>query len=65
MSTSYRLSYAVGFHPWEDLTDHQPFAMETPCPLTGLDFVARLVPNSFCGDPGWQRAEAHDVVEPG
>ena len=26
MSTFYRLSYAVGFHPWEDLADHQPFA---------------------------------------
>jgi len=26
MSTFYRLSYAVGFHPWEDLADHRPFA---------------------------------------
>ena len=26
MSAFYRLSYAVGFHPWEDLADHQPFA---------------------------------------
>ncbi len=26
MSTFYRMSYAVGFHPWEDLADHQPFA---------------------------------------
>lgn len=26
MSTFYRLSYAVGFHPWEDLANHQPFA---------------------------------------
>lgn len=26
MSTFYRVSYAVGFHPWEDLADHQPFA---------------------------------------
>ena len=26
MSTFYKLSYAVGFHPWEDLADHQPFA---------------------------------------
>ncbi len=24
--------------------------------------VARLIPNSFCSDPGWQRARAHDVV---
>ena len=26
MSAFYRMSYAVGFHPWEDLADHQPFA---------------------------------------
>jgi len=26
MSAFYRVSYAVGFHPWEDLADHQPFA---------------------------------------
>jgi SAM-dependent methyltransferase len=26
MSVFYKLSYAVGFHPWEDLADHQPFA---------------------------------------
>ncbi len=26
MSTFYRLSYAVGFHPWEDLAEHEPFA---------------------------------------
>jgi SAM-dependent methyltransferase len=26
MSTFYRMSYAVGFHPWEDLAEHQPFA---------------------------------------
>ena len=23
---NYRLAYAVGFHPWEDLADHPPFA---------------------------------------
>ena len=22
----YRLAYAIGFHPWEDLADHPPFA---------------------------------------
>jgi SAM-dependent methyltransferase len=26
MSTFYRVAYAVGFHPWEDLADHPPFA---------------------------------------
>jgi cyclopropane fatty-acyl-phospholipid synthase-like methyltransferase len=26
MSRFYRLSYAVGFHPWEDLAEHEPFA---------------------------------------
>jgi SAM-dependent methyltransferase len=23
---NYRLAYAIGFHPWEDLADHPPFA---------------------------------------
>ena len=23
---NYRLAYALGFHPWEDLADHPPFA---------------------------------------
>ncbi len=26
MSVFYKVSYAMGFHPWEDLADHQPFA---------------------------------------
>lgn len=26
MSVFYQASYAVGFHPWEDLADHRPFA---------------------------------------
>ena len=26
MSAFYRMSYAVGFHPWEDLADHRAFA---------------------------------------
>jgi SAM-dependent methyltransferase len=26
MSAFYRASYAVGFHPWEDMADHRPFA---------------------------------------
>jgi methylase of polypeptide subunit release factors len=23
---NYRLAYAIGFHPWEDLADHPPYA---------------------------------------
>ena len=26
MSAFYKLAYAVGFHPWEDLAQHEPFA---------------------------------------
>ena len=26
MSTFYKVSYRVGFHPWEDLAEHRPFA---------------------------------------
>jgi RES domain-containing protein len=26
MSTFYKLAYRVGFHPWEDLAGHPPFA---------------------------------------
>jgi hypothetical protein len=25
---NYRLAYALGFHPWEDLAEHPPFADE-------------------------------------
>jgi methyltransferase family protein len=32
---NYRLAYAVGFHPWEDLAEHPPFAAKL------LDLVAR------------------------
>jgi hypothetical protein len=32
---NYMLAYAIGFHPWEDLADHAPFAD------TLLDLVAR------------------------
>jgi SAM-dependent methyltransferase len=32
---NYRLAYAIGFHPWEDLADHPPFAD------TLLELVAR------------------------
>jgi len=26
MSTFYKVAYAIGFHPWEDLAEHPPFA---------------------------------------
>ena len=32
---NYRLAYAIGFHPWEDLAEHPPFAG------TLLELVAR------------------------
>ena len=32
---NYRLAYALGFHPWEDLADHEPYAN------TLLELVAR------------------------
>lgn len=32
---NYRLAYAIGFHPWEDLAEHPPFAE------TLLEMVAR------------------------
>jgi hypothetical protein len=35
MAMNYRLAYAIGFHPWEDLADHPPFAQ------TLLGLIAR------------------------
>jgi SAM-dependent methyltransferase len=32
---NYRLAYALGFHPWEDMADHPPFAEQL------LELVAR------------------------
>jgi SAM-dependent methyltransferase len=32
---NYKLAYAIGFHPWEDLADHPPFAHKL------LELVAR------------------------
>jgi SAM-dependent methyltransferase len=32
---NYRLAYAIGFHPWEDLAEHPPFARKL------LELVAR------------------------
>lgn len=33
---NYRLAYSLGFHPWEDLAEHPPFADEL------LELVARV-----------------------
>jgi hypothetical protein len=33
---NYRLAYAIGFHPWEDLAGHPPFA-DTLLKLVGRD----------------------------
>jgi flagellar assembly factor FliW len=38
---NYRLAYALGFHPWEDLADHEPFAS------TLLELVAREENGAF------------------
>ena len=27
---NYALAYAIGFHPWEDLAEHPPFAEQAP-----------------------------------
>lgn len=35
MSTFYQISYRIGFHPWEDLADHQPYA------TTLMELIAR------------------------
>ena len=32
---NYRLAYPLGFHPWEDLAEHPPFADQL------LELVAR------------------------
>ena len=33
---NYRLAYAIGFHPWEDLAEHPPYADEKGGPLPPL-----------------------------
>jgi SAM-dependent methyltransferase len=40
---NYRLAYAIGFHPWESLADHPPFAEKL------LELVARE--EDGCGPP--------------
>jgi cyclopropane fatty-acyl-phospholipid synthase-like methyltransferase len=57
MSVFYRASYAVGFHPWEDLADHQPFA-STLLDLVGQEERGRTPPygdalDLGCGSGTW------------
>ena len=46
MSAFYRIAYQVGFHPWEDLADHPPFAAT----------LARLIAREEGGGPPYGRA---------
>jgi SAM-dependent methyltransferase len=50
MSAFYRIAYQVGFHPWEDLADHPPFAAT----------LARLIAREE-GDGGPPYGRALDV----
>jgi len=50
MSTFYKIAYQVGFHPWEDLADHPPFA----------DTLTRLIAREE-GDGGPPFGRALDV----
>ena len=57
MSTFYRVSYAVGFHPWEDLAAHQPFA-EALLALVAEEEQGRAAPYGMaldlgCGSATW------------
>jgi methylase of polypeptide subunit release factors len=50
MSAFYKIAYQVGFHPWEDLADHPPFA----------DTLIRLIAREE-GDGGPPYGRALDV----
>jgi SAM-dependent methyltransferase len=50
MSAFYKIAYQVGFHPWEDLADHPPFA----------DTLTRLIAGEE-GDGGPPFGRALDV----
>jgi SAM-dependent methyltransferase len=50
MSSFYKIAYQVGFHPWEDLADHPPFA----------DTLTRLIAREE-GDGGPPFGRALDV----
>jgi SAM-dependent methyltransferase len=54
---NYRLAYALGFHPWEDLAEHAPFA-DTLLELVGRDEQGRQPPygralDLGCGSAVW------------
>lgn len=40
---NYRLAYAIGFHPWEDLAEHPPFARKL-LELVGREEAGREPP---------------------
>ncbi len=57
MGVPYRLFYRLGFHPWEDLASHPPFA-ETLSALFGLEEAGREPPygralDLGCGSGVW------------
>jgi predicted TPR repeat methyltransferase len=54
---NYRLAYAIGFHPWEDLAEHPPFA-RTLLELVGREEDGREPPygpalDLGCGSGVW------------
>ena len=57
MSVFYKVSYRVGFHPWEDLPEHQPFA-DTLTALVAREEQGRQPPfgtalDLGCGSATW------------
>jgi len=57
MSVFYKVSYRVGFHPWEDLPEHQPFA-DTLTALFAREEQGRQPPfgtalDLGCGSATW------------
>jgi hypothetical protein len=48
---NYRLAYAIGFHPWEDLAEHPPFA-EKLMELVARDEEGRQAPYGEALDLG-------------
>ena len=57
MSVFYKVSYRVGFHPWEDLPEHQPFA-DTLTALFAREEEGRQPPfgtalDLGCGSATW------------
>lgn len=51
MSVFYTVAYAIGFHPWEDLATHEPFA-DTLLALIARDETSNGQPNGLALDVG-------------